>query len=469
MERTRRDVLRAGAGAAVLAGSAGCLDLFDFGDADGYVALYPIQAWTEAVAGDELDFENPVGTGRMGHGWSPDGDITPDIASTDIFIYVDTPEFSWAQNIVETLEADHGDDVLVVDAFDGLEPYLLPFGGGDGETDATMPDPDHDESFSVETVQQAAVDFEIWDRGTNTQLGYWHDTPADPGHWHGELPEVPVDSFLPVGIVVEDSEGRIVPLGPDEQYRVEVSGPDGSPANVAVESRAGGVRIYGESTGTTELVFEFYHGDERIYGTADSPMTVDVVEDAEHGEFFDPHAWTDPVLVQEMVDTVADGLVAIDEGNEDRYRENAAAYQEELAAVHQSLRETIDEAALDVAVFAGHDSFQYLESRYDFELQTPTGVTPDADVGFSDVEDLVDVIDAEGIDTVLYDPFEAPDPGNSLPNMVETLTDASSADNAEPLSPLEGQTEEWADNDWGWIEQMTEVNIPALDRALNPA
>lgn len=37
------------------------------------------------------------------------------------------------------------------------------------------------------------------------------------------------------------------------------------------------------------------------------------------------------------------------------------------------------------------------------------------------------------------------------------------------LSPVEGTIEEWAENDWGWVEQMEEVNIPSLEAALNPS
>ena len=335
MERTRRDLLRACGAAALAGGVAGCLDTFSFGDADGYAAFFPLHDWAEAVSGEVRTFENAVGAGRMGHGFRPDGDLTPRIAATDIFVYLDTPEFSWAQDIAESLRQDHEGDVVLVDALAGLESQLLPF---DDEGDG-------------------------------------HD-----GHDHGE------------------------------------------------------------ETGQ------------------------------DHGEFFDPHVWTDPVLAGEMVGTIRAGLSELDPANEATYRENAVAYQERLDAVNETLTETISTAPLDVAIFAGHDSFGYLEARYDFDLRTPTGVTPDADVSFSDIEDLVEVADTHGIDTVLYDPFEAPQPGNSVPPMVTTLQDAAeTVENAEPLSPLEGRTEEWVANDWGWVEQMTEVNAPALERALSPA
>jgi zinc transport system substrate-binding protein len=36
-----------------------------------------------------------------------------------------------------------------------------------------------------------------------------------------------------------------------------------------------------------------------------------------------------------------------------------------------------------------------------------------------------------------------------------------------PLTPIPGQTEEWADNDWGYVEVMENVNLPTLEQALD--
>jgi zinc transport system substrate-binding protein len=74
-----------------------------------------------------------------------------------------------------------------------------------------------------------------------------------------------------------------------------------------------------------------------------------------------------------------------------------------------------------VAVFTGHDSYQCIEQRYGFGLVTPTGVSPNEEMSNSDIVDLVELIEANGIETVLYDPFEAAQPGEDLPQLVETL------------------------------------------------
>jgi len=359
MNPTRRDVLRAGAGAVTAGSLAGCLDLLGVDaatDADGYAAFFPLFSFAEAVGGDQLSFEEPVGTGRMGHGWSPPSNLVTEVASTELFIYLDSPEFTWAQDIAETLERDHGDEIAIIDLLDGVEGMLLP------------------------------VDEDAHDHGGGDD----HDEEDGHGDHH-------------------DEEG-------DHEEEEDHNEDDG-------------------------------HDHE--------------------GLFYDPHSWLDPVIVQENVDRLAAAFADHDPDNAETYQNNAAAYSERVEAVHQRLQSVVAAADLDVTVLAGHDSFRYLERRYGFALETPTGVSADAEVSQQDVSDLLAVIDDNGIDTVLYDPFEAP--AAEYPEMVDVLVENSQATDAEPLTPISGTTEEWDEQGWGWVEQMENLNIPSLEAALNPA
>ena len=466
MEPTRRQVLSVGAGGATAA-LAGCLDtlgLVSGEEFDGYTAFFSLWDWTQTVAGDDLEFENPVGTGEMGHGWSPDGDIVPRIADTDLFIYLDTVEFQWALRAAETLERDHADDVILVNALEGLGPRLLPFDTGG------RPEPARDRTFDREEL--AFGEFEIWDLRTDVQQGWWHVTDTD-AHWHGSPPDVAVGDEVPVGIVLYhvNDESLAAPLGEDEQFRVDARIADGDTGALEIVPDGDRILLRGESTGEARLVFEFYEGDELVYDTAADPTPVSVVEeydDSPDPDSFDPHAWVDPVLAAEMVGTIADALAEYNPDNADTYRQNAAAYREDLAAIDEQFEQLVADAELDVAVFAGHDSYRYIEHRYEFELVTPTGVSPNEAASLDDISGLVEVIEDNGIDTVLYDPFEAAQPGEDLPRLVEAIFENSQAGNAEPLTPVEGVTEEWAENGWGWVEQMEEINLPSLERALNP-
>ncbi|WP_259533883.1 metal ABC transporter substrate-binding protein [Halalkaliarchaeum sp. AArc-CO] len=458
MKRTRRSVLKSGLGVATVGATAGCLGGVVDENVRGYASFFALWDWAQQVGGDRFPFENPVEIGRMGHGWSPDGDLVRDIAGTECFLYLDTPEFSWAQDVARELERDY-DDVRVIDAMEGLEPYLIPF---DAEP---MPEPDYGQEYAPDDL--LFEEFDIYDRRSNEQLGYWHVE-----HWHGGVPEVAVDATVPIGIVIEDEQGRVVPLGDDEPYRVDARLADGAAEDVVeIESRGDRVVFHGRSVGRTEVVFEIYHEGELVYDTDEEPAGVEVVESTAGGsegasEFHDPHVWTDPVLAIRVVERIAAELGEIDPEHADEYAENASAYVERLREIDGKFEALMDDADRDVAVLAGHDSFQYLEQRYGFELQTPVGVTADAAESFDDVSRLIDTIEEHSIDTVLYDPFEAHDPDEELPQMVEVIFEHTDVEEALPLTPAEGTTSDWQDNGWGWVEQMEKINLPSLRAAL---
>ena len=459
MNPTRRSVLKASAGALTLGGLAGCLSEpeGEAGEQSGYAAFFALWDWAEHVGGDVFSFENPVTTGEMGHGWEPDGDLAADIATTDVFIYLDTPEFSWAQDVASQLETDY-DDVAVIDGMDGLGSHLLSI---DREVAA---DPDDEYDFDPEAVEIA--EFDVLDGRTGEVTAYWHVY-----HWHESVPDVAVDDAVPIEGVFADSEGRVLPLGEDEQFQFDARFADGAPEGIVeIESHGDHLELHGLEEGRTLLVFELRHDGDVLWDTSDEGMPVDVVEEIDEDaadEFTDPHVWVDPVLAQQVVTNIADGLAELDPDNAEAFEENAVAYNERLEEVDRQFEELLEDASRDFAIFAGHDSYQYVEHRYGFELYTPVGISPDAAESFEDVADMIELVEDHDVDTILYDPFEASDPDEGLPSMVELLLEDSPATDAAPLSPAEGTTHEWDENGWGWVEQMEEVNLPSLRKALD--
>jgi zinc transport system substrate-binding protein len=340
MKLTRRSLLTASAG-GVGAALAGCVSgpgdsSDDGGDSTGissaYTALFALSDWVENVTGGEVAVQRSVSVGQSGHGWEPPSDLPLDVAESDAFVYVDSPEFGWAQNVASQVEAE---GVSLVDVLDGL-------GSGD------------------------LLDW-------NNEGGH-HDHGAD-NHEEG--------------------------------------------------SHDGG----NEAT-----------------------------------EFHDPHVWVDPVLARDMVEYVAEQLGEIDPSNEEFYRENAQEYVDRLEGVHQQFRDLTEEASRDVAVFAGHVSYQYVESRYGFRIHSPQGISPNAQPSQDDIAETIELVEDENIDTILYDPFVTTD--DSPPPLAQRILDSTDATDARPVSPLSGTTEEWLDDGWGWVEQMEEMNIPSFRAAL---
>jgi zinc transport system substrate-binding protein len=178
----------------------------------------------------------------------------------------------------------------------------------------------------------------------------------------------------------------------------------------------------------------------------------------DHGDF-DPHFWLDPAKAATCVETVRDRLIAADEGNADTYESNAADFLAGLEDLDETFRTELADRDLETVVVASHDSFGYLADRYSFAVHSPVGVSPNAEPGSAAIGETIDVVDDLGADVVLYDAFESPD-------LAETVVADSTAERAMALSSVAGTTREWHDRGWGYVEQMREVNLPALKAAL---
>ncbi|NUB91905.1 zinc ABC transporter substrate-binding protein [Haloterrigena sp. SYSU A121-1] len=425
MNRTRRSLL--GAGGSLLAASAfaGCLDDLDLAEREydtGYAALFSLWDWAEQVSGETMAFENPVGTGESGHGWSPPGDLTRDIADAGVFVYLDTPEFAWAQDIASTLEADY-DDVIVVDGFAGLDDQLLEW---DHETGSGG----HDHENDTETHEDGEHDHE--DEEHSHEDGHEHEDEnhsEDDGHEHEDENHSEDDGHEHEDENHSEDDGH----EHEDENHSEDDGHEHEDEN------------HSEDDGHE-------HGDDG--------------HDHDHDRSsFDPHAWLDPVLAQDILENIVDGLVEAHPDEEETFRANADEYVDVLEDVDQQFEALIEDADRRTAVFAGHDSFTYLEDRYGFELHTPVGVSPNEEPSQSEISETIDHIDENGIDTILYDAFDAPE--GQHPPLVGTLLDGSDATDAMPLATASGTLASWEEQGWGYREQMEEINIPAFREALD--
>lgn len=580
MEQSRRGFIVSSAALITASSVAGCLDRSS-SNQEGYAAFYTLEDWSQSVAGDDMEFTNPVPLGRIGHGWEPNFAVATDIADAEVFVYLDTPEFAWAQTAVETLERDYP-EVEVVNALTGID--LLPADrtfdpsrhdeNGHGHiNDLHIIDRDHDEEVaelhgdhwdgslpSVEVGHHVSLGAVfIDDHGDEIPLGEdeeftlyarmdenhsegavhihghgdhihvegeavghveliielrhddhveWssppigievtgehdedheddhdHDEDHDDDHdhdhvdvtnltlidrdaeqtvadthgdhWHGGLPEIELGSYRSIGGRFVDTDGHEIDLE-DDHYSMDARVASGEPTGIVdIESHGDHVHIHGEELGRVELVFQLIHDDHVEW---ESPtISASVVEEAGAPSIYaDPHAWVDPVRAQSMVDNIAVGLARVDPDNAETFFGRADAYIDELDDLHHTFETELADRERDVVVLAGHDSFQYLADRYNFEIYTPVGISPDASPGPNDISEAIDVIDEFDVDVVLTDVYEADD-------LAETIVEHSNATEILDVSPVEATTEEWLDNGWGYIEQMKEINLPAFKAAL---
>lgn len=454
---SRRQLLAAG---ALSAATAGCLDApgnVSSGDGNptGMAAFFPLLDWASQVGGDVIEFSAPVRIGEMGHGWEPDGTIVPEIAQHDVFVYLGTPEFQWAVDTADEL-AGSGHDVQLIDGLSVLpQEALLPF---------AQPETSPDASTVPEEVSELTIhEFEII-VGDEPAARYHDD------HWDGGLPAIPRGGTLPLRFAIRDEAGTRIDPADVDQLTVTARSPEDAPSDVVgVDTEPESVTVSGETTGESRITFEVRLDGAVAFDTTADPLSVTVTDpegDVKADTFHDPHVWVDPIHARSIVGYLAEEFAEIAPAHADTFNANAAAYTERLEAVDRQFRQLMDDAEREVAVFAGHNAFQYLEARYGFELVTPVGASADAAESIEDVAGLREAIERHDIDTMLFDPFDAPHPDEDLPRTVRVLLEETDATQAAPLTAAEGLTPTWEDAGYGWVEQMTEVNLPSLEQAL---
>jgi zinc transport system substrate-binding protein len=167
----------------------------------------------------------------------------------------------------------------------------------------------------------------------------------------------------------------------------------------------------------------------------------------------------DPLRVRDAVDNVRQGLVDVDSDNEDAYVDNAEAFQSELADLHDRIESTVADGSTGVVLVAGHDSFQYLADRYGIQVEALTNVSPDDRPTTRDIQRAREVIETHDLRYICADPLESQ-------QAAEQLVAETDAEAVLPLTAMPGLTDEWSENDWGYVDVMENVNLPTLEDAL---
>ena len=125
-------------------------------------------------------------------------------------------------------------------------------------------------------------------------------------------------------------------------------------------------------------------------------------EEDEHGGL-DPHFWFDPVLVQSVIDDMADRLSAIDSAGAAVYQANAAAYKAEIDELDAWIREqTATIAEEDRLLVTSHDSLGYLARRYGFTVVGTVlgGGTAESEPSAEELAQLTDLVNEHSVRAV---------------------------------------------------------------------
>jgi zinc transport system substrate-binding protein len=123
--------------------------------------------------------------------------------------------------------------------------------------------------------------------------------------------------------------------------------------------------------------------------------------DHDHGEK-NPHVWLDPVLAQQQVSNIRDGLIATDPANKAIYEANAAAYIKQLEDLNKEFQETLQKTP-NCTFITFHDAFPYLAKRYNLK-QVAVVEIPEDQLSPKDVQKAIDAVKKYKVKTLFSEP-----------------------------------------------------------------
>jgi zinc/manganese transport system substrate-binding protein len=123
----------------------------------------------------------------------------------------------------------------------------------------------------------------------------------------------------------------------------------------------------------------------------------------------DPHAWQNPVNVQQYVRNIATGLAKIDPAGASSYQANAEAYVKELQALDSWAQAQF--AAIPPGkrkVITSHDAFGYFADHYQLQFLAPQGISTETEPSAKQVAQLIRQIQREKIKAVFVENMANP-------------------------------------------------------------
>jgi zinc transport system substrate-binding protein len=220
-----------------------------------------------------------------------------------------------------------------------------------------------------------------------------------------------IATFLPIymftrGVTGDDAQVDIlIPPG------AEVHDYQATPGNVRVLSQAD--VLVKNGLGMEEFLDQLIAnaGNPELI-EIDSSQGIEAIEDEhddDHGHGHDhhheegnPHVWLDPVLAQQQVANIRDGLIQADPANAEIYTSNAAAYIEQLQQLDQEFAQRLAPVR-GCKFIAFHDAFPYLARRYGLE-QMAIVELPEDSITPSDLQRVANAVEEYQVKAIFSEP-----------------------------------------------------------------
>ena len=173
---------------------------------------------------------------------------------------------------------------------------------------------------------------------------------------------------------------------------------------------------------------------------------------------YDEHIWTSPVNMRAMLESVTEALCLAVPESERVFRENAAAYDAQLAALDQAFRDVVAGAQRTELVFADRFPFLYFAQEYGLSYRSAfAGCSEETQPSVQAVASLIEAVEEDGVPVVYVIEMSTRD----VANAVAEQTGAQIVE----MHSCQSVTGEEFENGESYLSLMTR-NVEALKKGL---
>lgn len=182
----------------------------------------------------------------------------------------------------------------------------------------------------------------------------------------------------------------------------------------------------------------------------------------EHDHDFDEHVWLSIDNAEVCVQAIADMLAELEPQQAECFRSNCEDYLQQLEALDQKYKETMQQASTDTVLVADRFPFIYLMEEYGLEHHAAfPGCSAETEASFDTLVSLIEVLEDHQLTAVYV--ME-----HSQPDVAETIIRESCMDSVEILTLNSMQSVAKTDIEKGATYlSLMEENRKALQAGLN--
>ncbi|MCM3226640.1 metal ABC transporter solute-binding protein, Zn/Mn family [Terribacillus saccharophilus] len=461
-------------------------------------SFLPMYEFTKNVAGDRADVQLMVSEGQDAHHYEPSAQDVAAINEADVFVYSSEEMEFWTKSLFNTIE---NDNLIIARAADGpgksdtdsvqVEGVANHYHTGD-EIELTAQltgDADYDhwhwyqranadeewaaisgqgtETFTFEAPEeslevQAVVydnNHEVYAESEPVELHIDnHDSHAHEDEEHEDHSDAHAGEEISIaGLADHYHTGDVVTLVAESHEETDFEHwnwfirEDADQDWEAVPDQETERFEYKTTGESFEAKAVLYDNDNNVH--AESSSVSVLIDDHEDQ---DPHIWLDPVLAQDQVLAIRNALIEADPDGKEVYEENAEAFVEELKALDEEYRTTLEDAE-NRAFVVQHQAFGYLAERYDLEQIAIGGLSTEVEPSPSRIAEIGELVQEHNVPVIYYQQGAS----SSIAQTVAAETGTETA----VLYDLEVLSEELLANDLGYLDAMRQ-NLKALQTSI---